>query len=421
MRSKGTLVLVFLLSALLLAACGTEATPTPTQTPPTPTSPSAAPTPTAMAPSEPTTTPVPGAPTPTPAPPTPTPTLAPTPTPPPSFDAEAHFRGRTIRIVVGFNPGGGTDTQARFLAANWGRFIPGNPRIVVSNHTPQMAASNFVWKSEPNGLVLQYTAGTLITDSFEPDADFTVSEFGLIGAPQGGNPFWAHRGTLPYTDIRDAMGKPDGEPLIQTGPGSPGEATGVTLGGMLLSDWLNLPIEYKVVAGTGTEQTLLMLERGDVNALLIAPGSSWYTLPARRPGWFSSGFLKPFASMLVPGQEIYANAEIEFTAPHARDLLEPDQAALFNALTSPQHVALKHLAGPPGMDPAVLATLRKAWDDAIADPEFNADFARVLATDMDSVQGARLEQLYKSTVDGYREHLDTLGDLQERLFSKYIE
>lgn len=424
MSFKGTLAAAFLLTCLFIVACGSEATPTPTQPPPTPTPGSAAPaapTPTAMTPSEPTATPAPGAPTPTPVPPTPTPTLAPTPTPPPSFDAEAHFRGKTIRLIVGFNPGGGTDTQARFLAANLGKFIPGNPRIVVSNHTPQMAASNFVWKSEPDGTVLQYTAGTLITNSFEPEAEFTASGFGLIGAPQGGNPFWAHRGTLPYTDIRDAIGKPDGEPLVQTGPGSAPEATGVVLGGMMVADWLNLPIDYRVVAGTGTEQTLLMLERGDVNALLIAPGSSWYTLPARRPGWFADGFLKPFASMLVPGQEIHPNAEIEFTAPHARDLLEPDQASLFNSLTSPQHVALKHFAGPPGMDPAVLATLRKAWDDAIADPEFNADFSRVLGTDVASVQGARLEQIYTATVDGYREHLGTLGDLQERLFKKFIE
>ena len=44
----------------------------------------------------------------------------PTATPLPSFDAEAHFKGKTIRMVVGFNPGGGTDTQARFLAAKWG-------------------------------------------------------------------------------------------------------------------------------------------------------------------------------------------------------------------------------------------------------------------------------------------------------------
>ena len=73
------------------------------------------------------------------------------------------------------------------------------------------------------------------------------------------------------------------------------------------------------------------------------------------------------------------------------------------------------------MDPAVLGALRKAWDDANADPEFSADFSRVLGTEVAPVQGARLQQIYIATVDGYREHLDSLGGIQERLFSKYIE
>ena len=411
MRFTSSMVVAFLLASLLLAACGSDATPTPTRAPATPT-PTPAPTPT-LAPGEPTPTPGPAL--------APTPTLAPTATPEPSFDAEAYFKGKTIRMVVGLAPGGGTDTQARYYAANFRRFIPGNPRIVVTNHTPQIAASNFVWNSEPSGLVIQYTAGTLITDSFEPEADFSASEFSIIGAPQSGNPVWAIRGNLPYQDIRDAMGNPDGEPLIQTGPGSAPEVNGTPLATMLLADWLNIPIEYKVIAGTGTEQTLLMMERGDVNAMTMSPGSTWYTLPARRPGWFADEFLRPFAGLLVPGQEIFANAEIEFTAPNGRDLLNPEQQAIFDSLTPPNTVALKHLAGPPNVDPSVLAALRQAWDDAVADPEFNAGLARVLGSDVSAVPGARLQQMYTSVVDGYRENLDTLTELQERLFSKYIE
>ena len=84
-------------------------------------------------------------------------------------------------------------------------------------------------------------------------------------------------------------------------------------------------------------------------------------------------------------------------------------------------MALKHLAGPPNVDPSVLAALRQAWDDAVADPEFNAGLARVLGSDVSAVPGARLQQMYASVVDGYRENLDTLTELQERLFSKYIE
>ena len=190
MSFKGTLVAAFLLTCLFIVACGSEATPTPTQPPPTPTPETAAP----------------AAPTPPPwlrlnrrplrcraLPPRLRHRLLPRPRWRRRHTAAVIRRGGALprqddQLIVGFNPGGGTDTQARFLAANWGRFIPGNPRIVVSNHTPQMAASNFVWKSEPDGTVLQYTAGTLITDSFEPEAEFTVSEFGLIGAPRAATP-----------------------------------------------------------------------------------------------------------------------------------------------------------------------------------------------------------------------------------------
>src|SRR3954463_3593273 len=48
-------------------------------------------------------------------------------------DPAAFYRGKTIRIVVGFSSGGGYAVYARVLARHIGRFIPGNPAIVVQN------------------------------------------------------------------------------------------------------------------------------------------------------------------------------------------------------------------------------------------------------------------------------------------------
>lgn len=46
--------------------------------------------------------------------------------------AEADFyRGKTLTVIVGYPPGGGYDAYARFIAANIGRHIPGNPNAVV--------------------------------------------------------------------------------------------------------------------------------------------------------------------------------------------------------------------------------------------------------------------------------------------------
>src|ERR1700739_4358126 len=47
--------------------------------------------------------------------------------------AAAFYKGRQITIVVGTAPGGINDISARFVARYLGKYIPGNPTIVVEN------------------------------------------------------------------------------------------------------------------------------------------------------------------------------------------------------------------------------------------------------------------------------------------------
>ena len=44
---------------------------------------------------------------------------------------EAFYKGRTVTMLVGTAPGGINDLSARLVARHLGRFIPGNPFIVV--------------------------------------------------------------------------------------------------------------------------------------------------------------------------------------------------------------------------------------------------------------------------------------------------
>jgi len=118
-RFRPLLITAFVaLGALVLAACGSDdptVKPAPTNTP----VPEATPTATLL----------PGVPTPTPAP---TPTTAP-PTPTPTRDMEAYFNGKTVKIVVGFSPGGGYDAFARLFGKFAVRHFPGTPKFVVQN------------------------------------------------------------------------------------------------------------------------------------------------------------------------------------------------------------------------------------------------------------------------------------------------
>jgi hypothetical protein len=65
--------------------------------------------------------------------------------------AAEFFRGRTLKIVVGFGPGGGYDLYARLLAKYLPAHIPGAPSVVVENMegAGSVRAANFVYEAAP--------------------------------------------------------------------------------------------------------------------------------------------------------------------------------------------------------------------------------------------------------------------------------
>jgi tripartite-type tricarboxylate transporter receptor subunit TctC len=58
--------------------------------------------------------------------------------PKPSYDEKAvanFYRGKSIRIIVGFTAGGGYDQYSRLIGRHISKFIPGNPNVIVDNMT----------------------------------------------------------------------------------------------------------------------------------------------------------------------------------------------------------------------------------------------------------------------------------------------
>jgi len=45
---------------------------------------------------------------------------------------EDFYKGKQINLIVGYGPGGGYDVVARLLARHLGRYVAGNPNIVMS-------------------------------------------------------------------------------------------------------------------------------------------------------------------------------------------------------------------------------------------------------------------------------------------------
>ena len=67
------------------------------------------------------------------------------------------YKGKTVTIMLGHPPGGSYDLYSQLAAEFMGKYIPGNPDIIVQ-HRPggggRKGASFFINKTEPDGLTL---------------------------------------------------------------------------------------------------------------------------------------------------------------------------------------------------------------------------------------------------------------------------
>src|SRR3954454_11312180 len=64
---------------------------------------------------------------------------------------EEFYRGKRITLTVGYGPGGGYDVFARLLARHIGKYIPGNPSVIVQNMpgAGSLIAANYLYNVAP--------------------------------------------------------------------------------------------------------------------------------------------------------------------------------------------------------------------------------------------------------------------------------
>jgi tripartite-type tricarboxylate transporter receptor subunit TctC len=65
------------------------------------------------------------------------------------------FKGKTVTMIIGFAAGGGTDLSGRLIAAYLGKYLPGQPTVIVQNMpgAEGMTAMNFFANQpKPDGL-----------------------------------------------------------------------------------------------------------------------------------------------------------------------------------------------------------------------------------------------------------------------------
>ena len=98
------------------------------------------------------------------------------------------YQDKTIRIIAGYGAGSVDDAWTRMIARYLGKYIPGNPNIVVQNMpgAGAMIAANYVYKvAKPDGLTLGGLRAGLYFDQLvgKKEVQFDWPKFTWLGTP----------------------------------------------------------------------------------------------------------------------------------------------------------------------------------------------------------------------------------------------
>ena len=106
----------------------------------------------------------------------------------PVYAQSRFFEGKTIRIIVGFSPGGGYDTYSRTIARHMSRHIAGSPTVIVENMTGAVSllAANHAYKiARPDGLTIVNFHGNQVVGQLlgREGIEFDARKFKYVGVP----------------------------------------------------------------------------------------------------------------------------------------------------------------------------------------------------------------------------------------------
>ena len=319
-----------------------------------------------------------------------------------------YFKGKSVRVVVNYEPGSSADLFGRLIVKHLPAFLPGSPRMVVVNRSGASGTvgANYLYSARGDGLTIGMFSALYPSNQMTlPDVQFNMLKFRPLATLQGRNQLWFIRGNAPYDRLQKAIGQGSAGGLRFTFAEE--ALCGVnTVREKLAKEWLDLPMDIKHGLPGGRRAAMQQLERGDIHSV---QQSMWYTLPKDRPGWLKSGFLKVFANASPPGEgNFQSNGEIDFPADAKRvyDFLKTEEQKRQHLLLSLDDLGPFHRAiyAPPATPENIIAVLRKSVWDMLHSQTFMADIERLRGDDpLDIRPGEKMEEIIKQALGKVQE------------------
>jgi tripartite-type tricarboxylate transporter receptor subunit TctC len=269
------------------------------------------------------------------------------------------YAGKQITFIVGSDPGGGYDAQARLVAKHLQRFIPGNPVFIVQNMpgAGSVLMSNRIANTAPkDGTVIGLVQrGILLSQlTAQPGIQYDVGKFNWIGSIASETLVLLSRPDAPVQNVTDLLSKE----MIVGG-------TGATSDSESLARLLNATIgsKLRIVSGyAGTNDVFLAMERRELDGGSL----SWSNVKAKnlqdKLNIILQTGLQPEADLPhVPLAITYVTGDIDRKAAEL----------FFTQLT-----VARPIMAAAEFPPERLAAFRKGFMAMAADPEFKEDAAK---------------------------------------------
>jgi tripartite-type tricarboxylate transporter receptor subunit TctC len=266
------------------------------------------------------------------------------------------YEGKAITILIGTS-GGGSIVAARIIAQHIGKYIPGNPAVLVQPMLggAHIVATNHVFNTaKPDGLtLLAANPNIAIAQLIKVDGvRFDVRKFEWLGSSGSDGVVLTIRSDLPYRSFEE-LRKVDRDLVVgTTGPGS--NAHDFPL---MLKEFAGA--KFRFVSGyPANSDILLALERKEVDV--------WSAFAATVRPVVQRGAVRPLVRGRVasPGFEQLPVDETLTTNPVGK--------ALMGIKGAPLAIG-RALAAPPGTPADRVTLLREALAKVLKDPGLEAD------------------------------------------------
>jgi tripartite-type tricarboxylate transporter receptor subunit TctC len=278
-------------------------------------------------------------------------------------EIDEFYASHPIKVVVGTGPGGGYDICGRLIARYLSRYVPGNPKVVVVNMpgASSLRAANYIANIAPKDgteILLPVQTLPLAQVAGNGKARFDLRQFSLLGNMSNSANTVLVMQSSPAKDLASVK-----QLVVTVGATSP-----ASLGGIYPAVMNSmLGTRFKIIYGYESGDAIdLALERGEVEG---RAGTSWAALKAYRANWLREHKVRVIA-------QVGLEAEPDLNAPLLTDLATNDQQREVLAFFSSLVAVGRALALGPDVPADRVAALRKAFDDAMQDPDLRTEAQR---------------------------------------------